>query len=108
MRVCAGSPDWVDHYFGYFSPTLGSESIVSVGLRGSPRQLVDFLDLFPKFDDINFRSCVFTTQLGLTYPMKPRLRRSEGQREANLHSAGLLIVGRCFDRKDAIHFDGLG
>ena len=37
-------------FFGHFSPTL--RSITLLRPRGSPRQLLDFLKLFPELDDI--------------------------------------------------------
>lgn len=40
----------IEKYFGHFSPTL--RSIALVRPVGSPRQLLDFLGLFPKLDDI--------------------------------------------------------
>ena len=39
-----------EQYFGHFSPTL--RSITLFRPTGSPRQLLDFLGLFPKLDDI--------------------------------------------------------
>ena len=44
-------PSGTEKYFGHFSPTL--RSITLRHLKGSPGQLVDFLGLFPKLDDIN-------------------------------------------------------
>jgi hypothetical protein len=43
-------PVGVDQYFGHFSPTLRSVTLSCP--RGTPRQLLDFLRLFPKLNDI--------------------------------------------------------
>ena len=66
-----------EKYFGHSSPTL--RSIALIRPTGSPRQLVDFLALFPKLDDIKivcYRATpeTYHTPDTLRMPIKGSLR----------------------------------
>ena len=50
----------IEKYFGHFSPTL--RSIALVYPMGHPRQLLDFLALFPKLDDIKIAHYLATIE----------------------------------------------
>ena len=50
----------IGNYFGHFSPTLTSITLLFLG--GRPRQLLDLLKLFPKLDDVKIVRYAGTTE----------------------------------------------